>query len=95
MVTSTLNFHFLIFRGIVNRIIIIMQSQYKSVIQFVQQYKNFYAKFKAYLHRNEGLIQNSFMVRYMTKDKKVASLPYSMLAQKLRLDPLLGSSVFS
>ena len=35
-----------------------MQSQYKSVIQFVQQYKNLYAKFEAYLHKNEGLIRN-------------------------------------
>ena len=36
-----------------------MQSQYKYVIQFVQQYKNLYAKFEAYLRSNEGLIRNS------------------------------------
>ena len=35
-----------------------MQSQYKSVIQFVQQYKDLYAKFEAYLRKNEGLIRN-------------------------------------
>ena len=39
-----------------------MQSQYKSVIQFVQQYKNLYAKFEAYLCRNEGLIRNSVLL---------------------------------
>ena len=39
-----------------------MQSQYKSVIQFVQQYKNLYAKFKASLRRNKGLIKNSVLL---------------------------------
>ena len=38
-----------------------MQGQYKFVIQFVQQYKNLYAKFEAYLRRNEGLIRNSVL----------------------------------
>ena len=33
-----------------------MQFQYKSAIQFVQKYKNLYAKFEAYLRGNEGLI---------------------------------------
>ena len=40
-----------------------MQSQYKSVIQFVQQYKNLYAKFEASLRRNEGLIRNSVLFK--------------------------------
>ena len=40
-----------------------MQSQYKSVIQFVQQYKRLHAKFEAYLHRNEGLIRNSVLFK--------------------------------
>ena len=40
-----------------------MQSQYKCVIQFVQQYKNLYAKFEAYLRRNEGLIRNSVLFK--------------------------------
>ena len=40
-----------------------MQSQYKSVIQFVQQFKNLYAKFEAYLHRNKGLIRNSVLFK--------------------------------
>ena len=38
-----------------------MQGQYKFVMQFVQQYKNLYAKFEAYLRRNEGLIRNSVL----------------------------------
>ena len=40
-----------------------MQLQYKFVIQFVQQYKNLYAKFEAYLRRNEGLIRNSLLFK--------------------------------
>ena len=40
-----------------------MQCQYKSVIQFVQQYKNLYAKFEAYLRRNEGLIRKSVLFK--------------------------------
>ena len=40
-----------------------MQSQYKSVIQYVQQYKNLYAKFEASLRRNEGLIRNSVLFK--------------------------------
>ena len=40
-----------------------MQSQYKSVIQFVQHYKNLYAKFEAYLRKNEGLIRNSVLFK--------------------------------
>ena len=41
-----------------------MQSQYKSVIQYVQQYKNLYAKFEASLCRNEGLlIRNSVLFK--------------------------------
>ena len=39
-----------------------MQPQYKSVIQFVQQYINLYAKFEAYLHRNEGEGINSVLL---------------------------------
>ena len=39
-----------------------MQWQYKFVIQFVQQYKDLYAKFEAYLRRNEGLIRNSVLL---------------------------------
>ena len=39
-----------------------MQWQYKFVIQFVQEYKNLYAKFEAYLRRNEGLIRNSVLL---------------------------------
>ena len=39
-----------------------MQSQYKSVIQFVQQYKNLYAKFEAYLRKNTRLIRNSVLL---------------------------------
>ena len=35
-----------------------MQSQCKSVLPFVQKYKNLHAKFEAYLCRNEGLIKN-------------------------------------
>ena len=38
-----------------------MQSQYKSVIQFVQQYKYLYAKFEAYSRRNEDLIRHSVL----------------------------------
>ena len=41
-----------------------MQSQYKSVIKFVQQYTNLYAKFDAYLHRNEGLIKIPFFLNH-------------------------------
>ena len=40
-----------------------MQSQYKYVIQFVQQYKNLYAMFEAYLRMNEGLIRNSVLFK--------------------------------
>ena len=39
-----------------------MQSQYKSAIQFVQQYKNLYANVEAYLRRDEGLIRNSILL---------------------------------
>ena len=42
-----------------------VQSQYKFVIQFVQQYKNLYAKIKAYLRRNEAVLyQQSFPKGY-------------------------------
>ena len=43
-----------------------MQSQDKSVIEFVQQYKNVYAMFEAYLRRNEGLIAKSLLFKYLT-----------------------------
>ena len=41
-----------------------MQSQYKSVIQYVQQYKNLYATFEVSLRRNEGLIRNSVLFKF-------------------------------